>query len=122
MRECPEFCLLQTRSRGARCVLRVTGTAPTSCERGAARGTASPRADRERAGRARWYRQLSIIGTLGCRNIDFPVVLDLVKRGRLQVEPLVTHRHSLEEVNAGYDLLRKGEGVRHIVVFDRSER
>ena len=72
-------------------------------------------------GRVR-YRQLSIIGTLGCRNVDFPVVLDLVKRGRLQVEPLVTHRHSLEEVNAGYDLLRKGEGVRHIVVFDRSER
>ncbi len=27
------------------------------------------------------YRQLSIIGTLGCRNIDFPVVFNLVKRG-----------------------------------------
>ena len=70
------------------------------------------------AGRVQ-YRELSIIGTLGCRNVDFPVVLDLVKRGRLQVAPLVTHRHALEEVNAGYDLLRKGEGVRHIVIIGR---
>lgn len=73
------------------------------------------------AGRVQ-YRELSIIGTLGCRNVDFPVVLDLVKAGRLQVRPLVTHRHSLEEVNAGYDQLRRGEGVRHIVVFGDTAR
>lgn len=73
------------------------------------------------AGRVQ-YRELSIIGTLGCRNVDFPVVLDLVKAGRLQVGPLVTHRHTLDEVNAGYDQLRRGEGVRHIVVFGATTR
>ena len=73
------------------------------------------------AGRVQ-YRELTIIGTLGCRSVDFPVVLDLVRAGRLDVRPLVTHRHSLEDVNAGYDLLRRGEGVRHIVVFDRHAR
>ena len=64
------------------------------------------------------FRELEIIGTLGCRNIDFPVVLDLVRRGRLAVGPLVTHRHTLEDINVGFAALRRGEGVRHIVVMD----
>ncbi len=63
------------------------------------------------------YREITVIGTLGCRPIDFPVVLDLVRRGRLSVGPLVTHRHALASINEGYDALRRGEGVRHIVVM-----
>jgi 6-hydroxycyclohex-1-ene-1-carbonyl-CoA dehydrogenase len=63
------------------------------------------------------YREITVIGTLGCRPIDFPVVLDLVRRGRLALGPLVTHRHRLEAINEGFDALRRGEGVRHIVVM-----
>lgn len=65
---------------------------------------------------------LTIIGTLGCRSADFPIVLDLVKAGRLDVRPLVTHCHSLENISAGYDVLRRGEGAGHVVVFDRHAR
>jgi len=64
------------------------------------------------------YRELSVIGTLGCRGVDFPVVLDLVRRGKLSVSPLVTHRHPLEAINEGFDQLRRGEGIRHIVVLE----
>lgn len=63
------------------------------------------------------YRELSIIGTLGCRPVDFPVVLELVRRGSLQVSPLVSHRYPLERINEGFDALRRGEGIRHIVVM-----
>ena len=63
------------------------------------------------------YRELTVIGTLGCRPVDFPVVLGLVQRGKLRVAPLVTHRHTLDRVNDGLDALRRGDGVRHIVVF-----
>lgn len=63
------------------------------------------------------YREITVIGTLGCRPVDFPIVLDLVRRGRLTVGPLVTHRHALASINAGFDALRRGEGVRHIVVM-----
>jgi 6-hydroxycyclohex-1-ene-1-carbonyl-CoA dehydrogenase len=63
------------------------------------------------------YRELSVIGTLGCRPIDFPIVLDLVRRGRLALSPLVTHRYPLERLNEGFDALRRGEGVRHIAVL-----
>ena len=63
------------------------------------------------------YRELSVIGTLGCRGVDFPIVIDLVRRGKLAVLPLVTHRHTLGEVNEGFDQLRRGEGIRHIAVI-----
>ena len=63
------------------------------------------------------YRELSVIGTLGCRGVDFPVVLDLVRRGKLSVLPLVTHRHPLDGINEGFDELRRGEGIRHIDVL-----
>jgi 6-hydroxycyclohex-1-ene-1-carbonyl-CoA dehydrogenase len=63
------------------------------------------------------YREITVIGTLGCRPIDFPAVLDLVRRGRLVLGPLVTHRHTLDRINEGFDSLRRGEGVRHIVVM-----
>jgi 6-hydroxycyclohex-1-ene-1-carbonyl-CoA dehydrogenase len=63
------------------------------------------------------YREITVIGTLGCRPVDFPVVLDLVRRRKLAIGPLVTHRHTLDRINVGLDALRRGEGVRHIVVF-----
>ena len=63
------------------------------------------------------YRELSVIGTLGCRGVDFPVVIDLVRRGKLAVRPLVTHRHTLDGINEGFDQLRRGEGIRHVVTF-----
>jgi 6-hydroxycyclohex-1-ene-1-carbonyl-CoA dehydrogenase len=63
------------------------------------------------------YRELSVIGTLGCRGVDFPVVLQLVRCGKLRVAPLVTHRHALEDVNTGFDQLRAGEGIRHIALI-----
>jgi alcohol dehydrogenase, propanol-preferring len=63
------------------------------------------------------YREITVIGTLGCRPIDFPIVLDLVRRGKLALGPLVTHRHTLESINSGFDALRRGEGVRHVVVM-----
>jgi 6-hydroxycyclohex-1-ene-1-carbonyl-CoA dehydrogenase len=64
------------------------------------------------------YRELSVIGTLGCRPVDFPIVLDLVRRGKLALSKLVTHRHSLDSINEGFDALRRGEGVRHIAVVN----
>lgn len=63
------------------------------------------------------YRELTVIGTLGCRPVDFPVVLDLVRRGRLVVTPLVTHRHPLEDLDLAFDGLRHGEGIRRMVVM-----
>jgi alcohol dehydrogenase, propanol-preferring len=64
------------------------------------------------------YRELEVIGTLGCPPSEFPTVIELVRRGKLQAVPLVTGRFALDEINAGLDTLRAGRGVRNIVVLD----
>ena len=43
--------------------------------------------------------------------------LKLLEEGRLHTEQLVTHRFALEDINAGYDLMRRGEGLRSVVVY-----
>jgi len=47
---------------------------------------------------------------------DFPLTLDLYRRGRLPLDRLVTHHLSLDEVSHGFELMRSGEAVR--VVLD----
>ncbi len=62
------------------------------------------------------YREMEIIGSLGCRAVDYPRVLDLVRQGKIKVQELVTDRYPLEDINAGLDALRQGKGIRSVVV------
>ena len=43
--------------------------------------------------------------------------LGLLADGKLHTDQLVTHRFALEDINAGYDLMRKGEGLRSVVIY-----
>lgn len=61
------------------------------------------------------FRELEVVGSLGCRPVDYPRVIELVRQGRLEVEELVTHRFPLEEIHAAFDVLRAGETVRSVV-------
>jgi Zn-dependent alcohol dehydrogenase len=47
---------------------------------------------------------------------DFPLTLDLYRRGRLPLDRLVSHRLPLDEVGRGFELMRSGEALR--VVLD----
>ncbi len=62
------------------------------------------------------YREMEVIGSLGCRAVDYPRVLELARQGKIKVEELVTARFPLEDINTALDVLRKGEGVRSVVV------
>lgn len=62
------------------------------------------------------FRELEIVGSLGCRPVDYPRAIELVRQGRVQVEPLVTHRHSLDEIGQAFDAARAGMGVRGVVI------
>lgn len=64
------------------------------------------------------YREMEIRGSLGCRPVDYPRVIELVRSGRIQVEALVTARFPLADINAGLDTLRKGKGIRSVVVME----
>jgi S-(hydroxymethyl)glutathione dehydrogenase/alcohol dehydrogenase len=53
--------------------------------------------------------------------LDFPAYADLFLAGRLPIDRLVSHLIGLEDVEAAFDAMRRGEGVRQVVVFDRQE-
>ncbi len=75
----------------------------------------SPKAMTLNSGRA-MFRELEVVGSLGCRLADYPRVIELARQGRIRVAELVTHRFPLEEVNAAFDTLRRGEALRAVVV------
>lgn len=62
------------------------------------------------------FRELEILGSLGCRPVDYPRVIELARQGRVRVADLVTHRFALDDVNRAFDVLRAGEAIRAVVL------
>ncbi len=62
------------------------------------------------------YREMEVIGSLGCRPVDYPRVIELARQGRIKVAELVTHRFPLNEINAALDTLRSGAAIRTVIV------
>ncbi len=49
---------------------------------------------------------------------DIPTLADLYLQGRLNLDALVSHRISLDQVGDGFNLMRKGEVIRAVVCMD----
>jgi len=62
------------------------------------------------------YREMEIVGSLGCRAVDYPRVLELARQGKIKVKELVTAQFPLDQINAAFDTLRSGEGIRSVIV------
>jgi len=48
---------------------------------------------------------------------DTPKVVDWYMDGLIQIDPMITHRLSLEEINTGFDLMHRGESIRSVVIY-----
>ena len=48
---------------------------------------------------------------------DVPKIVDWYMNGLIQIDPMITHRLSLEEINKGFDLMHAGESIRSVVVY-----
>jgi S-(hydroxymethyl)glutathione dehydrogenase/alcohol dehydrogenase len=67
-----------------------------------------------------FYFGRSIRGTFigDCNPVtDTPKILDWYSEGKLAIDPLITHRIPLEEINSGFDLMKSGKAIRTVVVF-----
>lgn len=53
--------------------------------------------------------------------VDMPRYVDLYLQGRLRIDELIANRITLDEVNDGYDALRRGDTARSVVVFDAAQ-
>jgi len=65
------------------------------------------------------FREMEIMGSLGCRPVDYPNIINLVKNGSLQLKPLITHRFPLSEINEAFDVMRRGEGIRILILCQK---
>jgi len=63
------------------------------------------------------FREIEIIGSLGCRPVDYPKIIEMIKLKKIQLEPVITHRFKLEDINKAFDLMRKSQSLRSIIVF-----
>jgi len=61
-------------------------------------------------------KELDIVGSCSCRTADIPKIIDLVRRGVINIEPLITGKFPLSEVNEALDVVRKGESIRTVLI------
>ena len=64
-------------------------------------------------------KERRVLGSLygsSCPERDFPLILDLYRRGRLPLDKLISHRLPLDEIDRAFELLHGGEPAR--VVLD----
>ena len=48
---------------------------------------------------------------------DTPKIVDWYMDGKIQIDPMITHTLSLEEINKGFDLMHEGKSIRSVVVY-----
>ena len=48
---------------------------------------------------------------------DVPKIVDWYMSGKIEIDPMITHTLSLDEINKGFDLMHKGESIRSVVVY-----
>lgn len=61
------------------------------------------------------YFELEVVGSLGCGAGEYPEIIGLVEAGRLRLDIIVSGYIPLDDINDGFDRLRRGEGVRWVV-------
>jgi len=48
---------------------------------------------------------------------DVPRIVDWYMDGKINIDDLITHTFSLDEINEGFDLMHRGESIRSVVVY-----
>jgi len=48
---------------------------------------------------------------------DVPKIVDWYMEGKINIDDLITHTLKLEQINEGFELMKRGESIRSVVVF-----
>ncbi len=48
---------------------------------------------------------------------DTPKIVDWYMDGKIEIDPMITHRLSLDDINRGFDLMHAGESIRSVVIY-----
>ena len=58
----------------------------------------------------------SAFGGAGGRS-DVPRIVDWYMEGKINIDDLITHTMPLEDINEGFDLMKRGESIRGVVLY-----
>jgi threonine 3-dehydrogenase len=61
-------------------------------------------------------KEVQIKGSYGYTCEEVKQVMKMVDRGQVELDPIITHRLPLEDVNKGFDLLREGNTLRTLII------
>ena len=64
------------------------------------------------------FFEQEIIGSLGCRPVDYPKIVEMARTGKIKLKELVTGKFPLEKINEAFDLLRTADpnALRSVVI------
>ncbi|MCY1423283.1 S-(hydroxymethyl)glutathione dehydrogenase [compost metagenome] len=48
---------------------------------------------------------------------DVPKIVDWYMENRISIDDMITHRLTLEQINDGFDLMKRGESIRSVIVY-----
>ena len=48
---------------------------------------------------------------------DTPKIVDWYMDGKIEIDPMITHKFPLERINEAFDLMHRGESIRSVVVY-----
>ena len=48
---------------------------------------------------------------------DVPRIVDWYMDGKIKIDELITHRLALQDINQGFELMKRGESIRSVVMF-----
>jgi S-(hydroxymethyl)glutathione dehydrogenase/alcohol dehydrogenase len=48
---------------------------------------------------------------------DVPKIVDWYLAGKIEIDPMITHTLTLDEINKGFDLMHEGKSIRSVVVY-----
>ncbi len=62
------------------------------------------------------FKELEIVGSLGCPPGEYVPLIRMVELGRIDVARLVTHRFDLDQIQDAFDVMKRGDSLRSIVI------
>lgn len=48
---------------------------------------------------------------------DVPKIVDWYMEGRINIDDLITHKLKLDDINKGFEMMERGEGIRNVVDY-----
>jgi len=62
------------------------------------------------------FKELEVVGSLGCRPVDYVPLIRMAAQGKIDLKKQVTHRFKLEELKKAFDVMKEGVSLRSIVI------